>query len=88
MYIDKLDEIVNRYNNIYPTIKRKAFDVNLNTYVSSGKETDDEDPKFKVGNHVRTSKYKSIFAKTYIPNWSEEVFIIKKLKNTVVDICY
>ena len=88
MYIDKLDEIVNRYDNIYPTIKRKAFDVNLNTYISSGKETDDEDPKFKVGNHVRTSKYKSIFAKAYIPNSSEEVFIIKKLKNTVVDICY
>ena len=88
MYIDKLDEIVNRYNNIYPIIKRKAFDVNLNTYISSGKEIDDEDPKFKVGNHVRISKYKSIFAKTYIPNWSEEVFIIKKLKNTVVDICY
>ena len=88
MYIDKLDGIVNRYNNIYPTIKSKAFDVNLNTYISSGKETDDEDPKFKVGNHVRTSKYKSIFAKAYIPNWSEEVFIIKKLRNTVVDICY
>ena len=70
------------------TIKRKAFDVNLNTYINSGKEIDDKDPKFKVGNYVRISKYKSIFAKTYVPNWSEEVFIIKKLKNTAVDICY
>ena len=70
------------------TIKRKAFDVNLNTYINSSKEIDDEDPKFKVGNYVRISKYKSIFAKTYVPNWSEEVFIIKKLKNTAVDICY
>ena len=70
------------------TIKRKAFDVNLNTYINSSKEIDDKDPKFKVGNYVRISKYKSIFAKTYVPNWSEEVFIIKKLKNTAVDICY
>ena len=67
------------------TIKRKAFDVNLNTYINSSKEIDDKDPKF---NYVRISKYKSIFAKTYVPNWSEEVFIIKKLKNTAVDICY
>ena len=70
------------------TIKRKAFDVNLNTCINSSKEIDDKDPKFKVGNYVRISKYKSIFAKTYVPNWSEEVFIIKKLKNTAVDICY
>ena len=70
------------------TIKRKAFDVNLNTYINSSKEIDDKDPKFKVGTYVRISKYKSIFAKTYVPNWSEEVFIIKKLKNTAVDICY
>ena len=70
------------------TIKRKAFDVNLNTNINSSKEIDDKDPKFKVGNYVRISKYKSIFAKTYVPNWSEEVFIIKKLKNTAVDICY
>ena len=43
----------------------------------------DKDPKFKVGDHVRIAKYKNIFAKGYTPNWSEEVFVIKKVKNTV-----
>ena len=43
----------------------------------------DNDPKFKVGDHVRISKYKNIFAKRYTPNWPEEVVVIKKLKNTV-----
>ena len=49
----------------------------------SSKEVNDKDPKFKVGNHVRISKHKNIFAKGYTPNWSEEVFVIKKVKNTV-----
>ena len=47
------------------------------------KEVHDKDPKFKVGDFVRISKYKYIFAKEYMPNWSEEVFISSKLKNTV-----
>ena len=47
------------------------------------KEFDDKDPKFKVGDCVRISKYKNIFAKGYMPNWSEEVFVINKIKNTV-----
>ena len=51
--------------------------------IDSGKEVNDKDPKFKVGDHVRISKYKNIFAKGYTPNWSEEVFVIKKVKNTV-----
>ena len=45
--------------------------------------TNAKDPKFKVGDHVRISKCKIIFAKGYMPNWSEEVFVIKKVKNTV-----
>ena len=48
----------------------------------------DKDLKFKIGDHVRTSKYKNIFAKAYTPNWSEEVFVIKKLKIQSMDICY
>ena len=53
------------------------------TELHSSKEVNDEDPKFKVGDHVRISKYKNTFPKGYTPNWSEEVFVIKKVKNTV-----
>ena len=61
----------------------KIVDVKDNTYIDSSKEVNDKDTKFKVGDHVRISEYKSIFAKGYIPNWPEEDFIIKKVKNTV-----
>ena len=61
----------------------KPVDVRDNTYTDFKKEVNDKDPKFKVGDHVRISKYKNIFAKGYTPNWSEEVFIISKTKNTV-----
>ena len=84
MYIDKLDDIVNEYNNTYHrTIKMKPVDVEDNTYIDFKKEVNDKDPKFKVDNHVRVSKCKNIFAKGYVPNWSEEVFIVSKIKNTV-----
>ena len=80
VYIDKLDDIVNKYNNTYhSTIKMKPVDVKSNTYIDSSKEINDKDPKFKIGDIVRISKYKNIFAKGYVPNWSEEVFVIKKL---------
>ena len=90
VYINKLDDTVNKYINTYHrTIKMKLVDVKDNTYIDpmelhSGKEVNDKDPKFKVGDHVRISKYKNIFAKGYTPNWSEEVFLIKKVKNTVL----
>ena len=61
----------------------RPIDVIDNTYIDFGKEVNDNDPKFKVGNHVKISKYKNIFAKGYTPNWSEEIFVIKKIKNTV-----
>ena len=84
VYIDKLDDIVNEYNNTYHrTIKMKPINVKDNTYVNIGKEVNDKDPKFNVGNHVRISKYKNIFAKGYTPNWSEEIFVIKEMKNAV-----
>ena len=84
VYIDKLDDIVNKYNNTYhTTIKTKPIDVKDNTYTNADKEINNKDPKFKVGDRVRISKYKNIFAKGYTPNWSEEVFAIKKVKNTV-----
>ena len=82
--INKLDDIVNECNNTYHrTIKMKPVDVKDNTYIDFKKQVNDKDPKFKVGDHVRISKYKNIFAKGYTPNWSEEVFVIKKVKNTV-----
>ena len=59
------------------------IDVKGNTYINSGKELNNKNPKFKVGDHVRISKYKNIFAKGYTPNWSEENFVIKKAKKTV-----
>ena len=61
----------------------KPVDVKDNTYIDFKKEVNDKDPKFKVGDHVRISKYKNIFAKGYTPNWSEEVFDISKIKNRV-----
>ena len=84
VYIDKLDDIVDEYNNTYrTTIKMKPIDVKDNTYINTNKEINNRDPKFKVGDPVRISKYKNIFAKGYMPNWSEEVFVIEKVKNTV-----
>ena len=84
MYIDKLDDVVNEYNNTYHRkIMMKPIDVKDNTYIDSVKAVNDKDPKLKVVDHVRISKYKNIFAKGYTPNWSEEVFVIKKVKNTV-----
>ena len=84
VYIDRLDDIVDEYNNTYhTTIKMKPIDVKDNTYINADKEINKKDPKFKVGDYVRISKYKNIFAKGYMPNWSEEVFVIKRVKNTV-----
>ena len=84
VYIDKLDDIVNEYNNTYhKTIKIKPVDVKDNTCIDFEKEVSNKDTKFKIGDHVRISKYKNIFAKGYTPNWSEEVFVIKKVKDTV-----
>ena len=84
VYIDKLVDIVDEYNNTYHrAIKMKPVDVKDNTYIDFKNEINDRDPKFKVGDHVRISKYKNIFAKRYTPNWSEENFVISKIKNTV-----
>ena len=84
VYIDKLNDMVNEYNNTYHrAIKMKPVGVKDNTYIYFKKEVNDKDSKFKVGDYIRISKCKNIFAKGYMPNWSEEVFVIKKVKNTV-----
>ena len=96
MFINNvLDDIVNKYNNtIHRTIKMKPIDVTSYSYAEYNEDFNKKDPKFKVGDHVRISKYKSIFAKGYAPNCSEEVVVVSKIKNTVPwtyvisDICY
>ena len=84
-YFDVLDAIVNKYNNaIHKTIKMKPIDVTSDSFAEYNEDSNKKDPKFKVGDHVRISKYKNIFAKGYAPNWSEEVFVINRIKNTVL----
>ena len=81
VYIDKLDDIVNKYKNTYySTIKINPVDVKSSIYISSSKEINEKYPKFKIGDIFRISKFKSIFGKVYTPNWSEDVFVIKKVK--------
>ena len=83
VYIDKLDNIVNKYKNAnHRRIKMKPGDVKSNAYIDSSKEINNKDPKFKIDGVARISKYKNIFEKDYVPNWSEEVYLIKRVKNT------
>ena len=83
VYIDKLDDIVGEYHNTYHrTIKMKPVDVKDNTHIDFEKEFNDKNRKFKIGDHVKISKYKNIFAKGYTKNWSENLFVIKKVKKT------
>ena len=90
VYINKLDDIVNIYNNTYhSTIKMKYVDVKSNIYINSSKDINSEDPKFKIGGIVIRSKYNSIFVSRYVSNWSDKVFVIKNVKkHCAVDICY
>ena len=83
VYIDKLDDIVDKYNS---TIKTEPVNIKWNTFIASSKEINDIDPKFKFGETVRISKYKNIFAKRYVQNSSNDVFMpwryaISDLKN-------
>ena len=85
IYFDVLDDIFDKYNNtIHRTIKIKPIEVTNDYYAEYNEDpSNKKNPKFKVADNVRISKYKNIFAKGYIPNWSEEVFIINKTKNAV-----
>ena len=84
VYFDVLDDIVNKYSNtVHRTIKMKPIDVTDDSYAEYNECFNKKDPKFKVGDHVRISKYKHIFAKGFAPNWSGEVFIVSGIKNTV-----
>ena len=83
VHIDKLDDRVSKYNNTYyRTIKMKPVDVKPSMFIDFNNENNKEGSKFKVGNHARISEYKNIFAKGYVPNWSEDIFVIAKVKST------
>ena len=72
----------------HSTIKTKSVYIKSSTYIDSSKEIDNKDSEFKIGDIIRIPKYKNIFAKGYVPNWSVEVFVIKNVKNTVPRTCY
>ena len=84
VYFNVLDDIVDKYiNSFHSSIKIKPKDVNDDSFVEYNEETNKKSPKFRVGDHVRISKYKNIFAKGYTPNWSAELFVVNKVQNTV-----
>ena len=88
VYFDGLDDIVNKYNNtVHRSIIMKPIDITCDSYTEYNEDVNVTKPKFKVGDHVRISKYKNIFAKGYTQNWSEEVFVLSKIKNTVPWTC-
>ena len=84
VYFDVLDDIVDEYNNTYrKTIKMKPLEmVGDDSFAEYNEESNEKDPIFKAGDQVRIPKFKNVFSKGYTPNWSEEIFIVKK-KSTV-----
>ena len=84
VYYDALDDVVNKYNNTkHSTIEMKPIDVGDNNKRVYIDEHNEKDSRFKVGDRVRISRYKNIFAKGYTPNWSKEIFIVDKVNDTV-----
>ena len=83
VYDDVLDDVVNEYNNTkHDTTKMKPKDVGYNKRVYID-EHNEKYSRFKVGDRVRISKFKNIFAKGYTPNWSKEILIVDKINDTV-----
>ena len=81
VYFDVLDDIVDKYDNtVHRSIKMKPIDVTPDSYAEYNEDSNEKDPKSKVGDYVRISKYKRIFAKVYTSNWSEEIFVVSKIK--------
>ena len=79
VYFNVLDDIVSEYNNT----EMKPKDVKDDSFIHNNEKSNKKDPKFKIGDHVRISKYKNIFFKGYTPNWREEVFLVNKIQKTV-----
>ena len=83
VYFNVLNDIVDKYNTYHKAIKMKPTDAKSDSFAEYNEEANEKYPKFKVNDHVKISKYKNIFAKGYARNWSEEIFAVKKMKNTV-----
>ena len=84
-YFDVLDNIVNKYNStVHKTMKMKPIHFTSDSYAEQNEDSNEKDPNFKVGDHVRISKYKNVFSKGYTVNWAEEVFVVSKIKNKVL----
>ena len=84
MYFNVLNDIVDEYNNkCHRTIKMKSTDVKNDSFAEYKEESNEKNPKFKVHYHVMISKCRNIFVKGYAPNGSKEIFVLKKIKNTV-----
>ena len=84
VYFDVLDDIVHKYSNtVHRSTKIKPIYIESDSYAEYKEDSNETDPKFKVGDYIRISKYKNIFAKGYTQNWSEEDFVVSKIKNTV-----
>ena len=81
VYFDVLDDIVNKYNNaVHRTIKIKPIDVTSGSPAEYNEDSNEKDPKFKVGDHVRISKCKNIFTKGYRQNWSQVVCQMERIR--------
>ena len=81
VYFDVLDDIVDKYNNTYhKTIKMEPIEFKSDSFAKYNEESNEKDPKFKVGDPVRISRYKNVYAKGYKSNWSDAVFVICKIK--------
>ena len=77
VYFNVLNDIADKYSNTYhKTIKMKPIDVKSDSFAEYNEDSNEKDPNFRVGDHIRISKYKNIFAKGYAPNWSEEIFVV------------
>ena len=84
VYFDVLDDIVNKYNEtVHRSIKMKPIDVASDSYAEHNEGSNVTKPNLKVGDHVRVSKHKNVFAKGHTQNWSEELFVVSKTKDTV-----
>ena len=84
VYFDASDDIINKYNNtVNGSIKMKPTDVTDDSYTEYNEDSNEKDPKFKVEDYARISKYKNIFAKGYTSSWSVKFFVVSKIKNAV-----